>query len=289
MTTYVQLKAFHAIAIERSFHRAAERLRLTQPAISIQIRNLERESASALFRRIGNTISLTEAGQALFENTSRMFEAEGMALDLLRGEEKEFSQTIHLGADGPHAALDLITSAKTVHPEIDFRVTMANARTTWENLLSLKIDAAVMVSAHLDERAITQEVSRQRLVALIPANHDLGVPKSITLEKLVNYPLIFREFGSSTQKIVDDALAKNQFRVTPALIMGSREAVVEAVARGLGIGFAYSREIAGDRRYKGVPISGIQHSNIDMLVALKAQAKNPLVVKLFEVARNLHD
>ena len=287
MTTYVQLKAFHAVAIERNFHRAADRLRLTQPAISIQIRNLERDSAVTLFRRSGHTISLTEAGYKLFKRTSRMFEAEVRALDLLGDREKDFSQTVHLGADGPHAALDLISEVRVTHPEIKFRVTMANAKTTWENLLSLKIDAAVMVKAHTDERAVTCEISSQSLVALIPIDHPLATLKSISFKKLSANSLIFRESGSSTQKIVDDGFGKYQQYVTPDLVLGSREAVTEAVARGLGIGFVYSREIGLDRRYVGVPISGLNHRNTDILAALKEQVKNPLVGKLFEVARKL--
>lgn len=287
MTTYVQLKAFHAVAIERNFHRAADRLRLTQPAISIQIRNLEQDSASPLFRRSGHSISLTDTGHKLFERTTRMFEAEGQALDLLSGQEKDFPQTIQLGADGPHAVLDLISAAGLVHPEIEFRVTMANAKTTWENLLSLKIDAAVMVKAHTDERAITREISSQNLVALMPVDHPLASLKSISFKELSVNSLIFRESGSSTQKIVDDGFGKSQLHITPDLILGSREAVIEAVARGLGIGFVYSREIGLDRRYVGVPISGLKHQNTDILAALKEQAKNPLVKKLFDVARNL--
>ncbi|MCP4264760.1 MAG: LysR family transcriptional regulator [Candidatus Brocadiaceae bacterium] len=81
--TYAQLRAFHALAQERNFHRAAERLHRSQPAISIQIRNLERDSSRPLFRRNGHTVGLTDDGRTLLELTSQIFAAENSARRLL--------------------------------------------------------------------------------------------------------------------------------------------------------------------------------------------------------------
>lgn len=282
--TYAQLRAFHALAQERNFHRAAERLHLTQPAISIQIRNLERDSSRLLFRRNGHAVGLTDEGRSLLELTSRIFEAESSARQLLSGSDHEFQRTIHLGADGPHVALDLIAAVGKRHPEVCFRVSLANAEASWDNLLSLKVDAVVMANAKSDSRVIAQPISTQSLVALIPIAHELSNRDSVTLAELAGCALVFREQGSNTQRIVDDAYAALRLHVNAVLTMGSREGVKEAVARGMGIGFIFDRELPQDARCTFVKVAGFEDSNADMLICMKDQRHNPLVSLLFDSA-----
>jgi len=284
--TYSQLKAFHALAQERNFHRAAEKLHLTQPAISIQIRNLEQDCSRSLFRRCGHAVHLTEDGRELFELTQQIFEAEGKAKRLFSSSDQSLKRTIHLGSDGPHVALDLIAAVSKRNPDINFRVTLANADTTKENLLSLKIDAAVMANVKADSRIIAQTISKQSLMALIPEGHDLSGREYVTLEELARHPLIFREHGSNTQRIVDSAFAARRLYVNTVLVMGSREGITEAVVRGLGIGFVFDREISHDPRCQGVRVDGLEGSNSDMLLCLKDQQQNPLVKALFTAAKS---
>lgn len=283
--TYAQLKAFHALAQERNFHRAAERLHLTQPAVSIQVKNLEKDSSRILLRRSGHTIELTDDGRALFEYSSEMFEAEEKARRLLSASDHDHHRTIHLGADGPHVALDLIAAVTKLEPGIRFRVSMANAEITKQNVLSLKVDAAVTANAKTDNRLTSQVISKQNLVALIPATHELSRRKQLTLQELSECSLVFREQGSSTQRIVDNAFAAGHFRVNASLVMGSREGVKEAVVRGLGIGFVFDRELNHDPRCIGVKIAELEDSNTDMLLCLKDQRQNPLVKMLFDAAK----
>lgn len=285
--TYAQLKAFHALAQERNFHRAAERLHLTQPAISIQIRNLERDSSRLLFRRNGHTVGLTEEGRKLLELTSQIFEAESSARRLLSVSGHEFHRTIHLGADGPHLALDLIAAVGQRDPGIRFKVLLANAETSWDNLLSLKVDAVVMANAKSDSRVIAQTISKQSLMALIPVAHELSDRDSVTLEELASCALVFREYGSNTQRIIDDAFAALHIHVNAELTMGSREGVREAVVRGMGIGFIFDRELPQDARCTAARVVGFEDSNADMLICMKDQRLNPLVSLMFDSAESL--
>jgi DNA-binding transcriptional LysR family regulator len=285
--TYAQLKAFHALAQERNFHRAAERLHLTQPAISIQIRNLERDSSRLLFRRNGHTVGLTDEGRSLLELTSQIFAAESNARRLLSGSDHGFQRTIHLGADGPHVALDLVAAVGKLHPEIRFKVLLANAETSWENLLSLKVDAVVMANAKADSRVIAQTISTQSLAALIPVTHALSERNSVTLKELAGCALVFREQGSNTQRIVDEAFAALRIHVNAELTMGSREGVREAVVRGMGIGFIFDRELPQDSRCTAVSVEGFADCNADMLICMKDQRLNPLVNLMFDSADSL--
>ncbi len=282
--TYAQLRAFHAVAQERSFQRAAERLHLTQPAVSIQIRNLEDASARVLFRRQGHKVKITEDGRALFEQTSRMFDAERCARELLSGSEETARPIFHLGADGPHVALGIIAKFQACKPGVDVRVTLGNADKIWGELLSLNVDAAIMANARSDPTVISKIVAVQSLTALLPAGHRFSGRRKLSLAEIADSPLIFREQGSNTQRIVDAGFAGHGLQVTPTLVLGSREGVKEAVANGLGIGFVFDREQGEDHRCVAVPLTGLNDTNRDMLLCLKDQRKSVLVDALFRAS-----
>ena len=282
--SYAQLKAFHALALEGSLHKAAERLSLTQPAVSIHIKTLERDNAKSLFRRAGHRLQLTEDGAALFEATQRLFRAERDARLILAAPQGQARGSLLLGADGPHVALDLIARFQARTPGIQVQAVLANAEETWANLLELKVDAAVLAGSPDDPRVVKQVLARQGLVALLPRSHALARKRRLRLEQLADQPLIFRESGSSTQRRLAEGLLAQRLSVQPALILGSREAVFEAVVRGLGIGFAYDREVGCDPRLSAVPIEGFDAANIDHLACLKAQRHAPAVTALFDCA-----
>ncbi len=282
--TYAQLRAFHAVALERSFQRAADRLHLTQPAVSIQIRNLEEASARVLFRRQGHKVKITDDGRALFEQTSRMFDAERGARRLLSGSDETARPTFHLGADGPHVALDIVARFQERLPGVDIRVTLGNADEIWDELLSMNVDAAIMANARADPTVISKVVAVQSLTALLPAGHRFSRCRKLSLAEIADCPLIFREPGSNTQRIVDAGFADNGLHVTPVLVLGSREGVKEAVAKKLGIGFVFDREQGDDHRCVAVPLSGFSDTNRDMLLCLKDQRNSALVNALFRAA-----
>ena len=134
-------------------------------------------------------------------------------------------------------------------------------------------------------RSIKKTLAHQSLVALVPHRHVLANQSTLDLKQLSQHPLIFRESGSSTQSKVKQAFESIDLKVVPAVILGSREAVFEAVVRGIGIGFAFDREPGHDHRYKAIKISGFEDINIDKLACLQDQLKNKFVSALFDCAK----
>lgn len=285
--SYAQLKAFHAVALEGSIQKAADRLRLTQPAISIQLKSLETDSGRSLVRRRGHVLQLTEDGQALFEATQRMFRAESDADVILSAPPHQYRGTLVVGADGPHVALDLIARFQIREPAVRIETIFANAEQTWANLLDLKVDCAVLAGSPEDPRVLRQVLARQSLVALVSQAHDLAGAPAVDLRQLCAYPLIFRERGSNTQRKLTHAFLAKKLAVSPALVLGSREAVYEAVVRNMGIGFVFDREAGRDSRVTAVPINGFENANIDELACLKAQRSSPYVDALFACAETM--
>ena len=284
--TYSELKAFHAVAIEGSVTKASKLLHLTQPSVSTHLKNLVTGSGKSLFRRNGHAMELTEDGRSLFEVTQRLFRAESDAKSILSSNATGFKGTLILGADGPHIALQLIETFRNNFPAVRIKMLLDNAENTWAHLLSLKVDAAILAGAPRDPRVRSKTICNDRLVGLIPRNHVLASRRSVSLEEFVEHPLIFRETGSSTQAVMTELLIDRQLEVVPGLVLGSREAVVEAVARGLGASFLYSREIGMDERYKSIELKGLSHANTSQLACLKKNDANPIVENLFRCIDN---
>ncbi|NRB19585.1 MAG: LysR family transcriptional regulator [Rhodobacteraceae bacterium] len=282
--TIAQLKAFHAVATEGSIQKAAELLKLTQPAVSIQIKALEQGRQVNLFRRNGHDLRLSPNGQALFEATSRLLRAQRDANDILTSAAGGMSGTLVLGADGPHVALDLVAKFRQQNPNVRVELRLANADTTWDNLLQLRVDAAVMAGARPDANVIRHDICRQSMVALLRRDHRLAGEQELTMATLAGHDLIFRETGSSTQQKVNAALRDLGMLEQPKLEVSSREGVIEAVKRGMGIGFAYENEAPCDGRLTAIPITNMTAINTDQLLCLKAQMSNPFVKSLFSLA-----
>jgi len=272
---YFQLRAFDAVARERSFSKAASLLGLTQPAITTQIRNLEESCQQALFLRTPEGVYLTDAAKPLFELTRQMF-----ATAFKHG-------SLKLAADGPHVALQVVAAFKTQYPGIDISVSLGSQREVWADLLGYRVDAAVIGNAASDDRVMAIRVAQQDMRVLVPRGHPLAALESVSLADLKAHPIIRRESGSNTQRLIDDALQRVQVSLPTAMELGSREAVLEAVKQGLGIGFVLEREVPDSPRIVAIPLVELRACNVDSVVCLHSQRKRGIVQTFLSVAATL--
>lgn len=271
---YSQLRAFDAVARHGSFSRAAEELGIGQPAVSIQVRALERDHRVALFDRSSRHVRLTDDGQALFRLTRDMFEAEQEIAAFLSESESLERGTLRLGSDGPHLAIGLVARCRAAFPGLEISLTLGNARTTWQALLAQQVDAAIIANPPPDERVAVEQIACQDLVALLPRPHRLAGRKTVGLAELAREAVISREAGSNTQGLVAAALAEQGLSIRPVLTLASREAVVQAVRNGLGIGFLFGNEVDPDRRAVAVRVRELRASSRDCLVYLRRRARH---------------
>lgn len=194
------------------------------------------------------------------------------------------SGTLVLGADGPHVALDLVSRFQAENPDVRVEMMLANADTTWENLLNLRVDAVIMAGARDDPRVKKRDICRQSMVALLRHDHNLAGKRHISMATLASHDLIFRESGSSTQQKINSTLQALGLHVQAKLEIGSREGVIEAVKRGMGVGFVYEKEVPTDDRLTFIPVTDMKAINTDQLLCMKAQLTNTFVKSLFRIA-----
>ncbi|MGJ3261472.1 MAG: LysR substrate-binding domain-containing protein [Rhodospirillales bacterium] len=284
---YIQLRAFHAVAREGSVSRAADALSVTQPAVTLHVQALEDAYGLALFNRGKTGVTLTRDGQDLYRLTTRMFEDEADIAAFLGGTGALQHGHIAISADGPHVALDLISEYRSRYPGIEVSMTLGNADETLDDVMNQRVDAALLANPPANERLVRVPVLRQSMVAVVAASHPWTKRKDIGLSDLDGQPVILRETGSMTRRTLERALAKRKIRIDPVMELGSREAVKEAAAHGLGIGFMQERETAGDERIAGLAIRDLRETNLDTLVCIKRSARRRTVKALIDVARDL--
>ena len=280
-----QLRAFDAVAREGSFSRAALLLNLTPPAVTIQVRSLEDAYGLTLFVRSGGKATLTADGQDLYDKTRRFFIEEEEIRDHLFSSSALDVGHLKISADGPHVALNIISVFREKYPGIKLSVSLGNADTVRQDILAQRADVGITANCRADDRLVIDEMSIQSMVALVHKDHLFAGRAEISLVELGDEPLILRERGSNTRRVLDKEMKNLNLGYGNVLELGSREAVREAVAVGLGIGFLFEHEILGDDRTRAVFINELRDSNRDMIVCLKSQLKRRVVDVFVGIAR----
>lgn len=283
-----QLKAFHGVAKWGGFSKAAEKMHVSQPALSDHVRKLEETYGVQLFVRGTRTVSLTDLGRKLFALTERQVEIETEARDLLQRARKVEEGQIIIGADAAIHALPLITAFRAAHPHVRFSVVSGNSASLISRLESFDIDFAV-VADELNAPAFTTRLLREdRLVAFVAAGHPWAQRKSISIADLAEGQLILREQGSVTRRIVEEKFRDSGIVANAAIDVEGREAAREAVAQGLGVGIVSAGEFLPDARLRQIALKDWQATMREWLVCLKSREGLHLIQSMLKVVDEMN-
>lgn len=259
------LKIFLAVAQEESYSRAADRLEISQPAVSMQVGKLEESLGVKLVAQKGRQVALTEAGQVLSEYAGRLFrisrEMEAAMADfrdLRRGR-------LRIGASstpGAYVLPGVIASFRAERAGVEISLQVTNTRHAIKLVADGLADVAVVGEGPAGEAADVElsPLCRDCLSVVVSPGHPWALAGVISPEELARVPLIMREAGSSTREVFDRRLAQLGLKVPVALELGSTDAVREAAAEGLGpavlSGWAVRRDVTAGRLVK-VGVKGL--------------------------------
>ena len=263
------LRSFFAVARHGGFTAGARALHVSQPTVTAQVRALEETYGIELFVRSGRRVALTAAGEALFAIAERIFEHEEEALALLRNTGELRAGSLRVGAVGPFHVMEMLAAFRARHPAIDLSVELGNSEQVVAGLLDRSTDVAVLAQYAGDARLHFVPFRSHRVVVFVPKGHRFARRRGIRLADLSKEPMIVREPGSTTRKALDEALRHAGVSPPIAMEIGSREAVREAVIRGLGIAAVSEIEFVPDPSLRTVPIvdADVQtHAHVACLV-----------------------
>lgn len=258
--TLHQLKVFEAAARNGSFTRAAEELFLTQPTVSMQVKQLTKAVGLPLFEQVGKRLYLTEAGQELFATCREIFE---------RLSQFEMTVADLKGMKQGKLRLAVITTAKyfvprllgpfcQLYPGIDISLQVTNHSGIVERLKENLDDLYIMSQLPENLDISFQQFLDNPLVVLAAANHPLANEKNISLERLGEEPFILREPGSGTRTAVQKLFDEQGITLKVKLELGSNEAIKQAIAGGLGVSVLSRHTLTSDRN-SDITVLDVEH------------------------------
>ena len=280
---HAQIKAFHAVASQESYTKAAKSLHVTQPTVSDHVKALEERYGVKLFKRQGRGVALTSLGHALLDVTRRKFSLEAEAEQLLSMAKGMMSGRLRVVADGPYLVVPLLGAFCQRYPGINISMKFGNTEQVLEDLYELNADIGVFADFNNDERLYAFPYRTDKLVVFVSKDHEWGRRHSVKLEELNGQRLILREQGSVTRSVFEQAMRQKAIQPDRVLEIGSREGVREAVAAGLGIGVISEGELGHDDRLIALSVRNADLNVTEYLACLKEARPIPVVQAFIEL------
>lgn len=279
--TLTQLRSFIAVVQHGGFTAAAKALSISQTTITSQIQALEQEHGVELFHRRGRRVDLSAVGIDLLPIARKISGLEADARSLLHDSGTLQHGSLKIGAVGPFHVTEMIEAYHSMHPAMHISLALGNSETVLRDLDEYACDVGVIASASHDERYFMQPYSRYPVIVFVNSAHPFAARDSIRLAELDGVPLLVREPGSTTRLALERAMREAGLTLNAMMEIGSREALREAVARGLGVGTVSQSEYVPDARLRPVRIEGEPVSTHIHVCCLRERRDSMLVSSFF--------
>jgi len=248
-----KLRVFCSVAETRSSSKASKAMYLTQPAISLQVRALEEQLGTKLFRRSNKAVSLTETGEILYRHAKKILAAYAAI-------EKEINEATGLvkgkllsGASTTLATYylpNIIVEFKKRYPDILVDFERGNTQNIVESILKARIDLGLVEGEVRDQRLVVEKMDSDELLLVVHSKHPWADRHDISIHEIIDQAFIMREEGSGTRQVIENTLKKagiSSEQLNIVMYLGSTEAIKTAVENGLGVsilsGWAVEREL----------------------------------------------
>jgi DNA-binding transcriptional LysR family regulator len=289
------LRTLVSIVEQGSLSAAARAKRISQPAVTKQVQRLEAEFGLALLvRGPKRQLELTPAGEqvlAFARSTLRRFEDLERELAALKSVGRGMLSVAASTIPGEYLLPGLLAAFQDQYPQIEIQMTVSDTAEVATRLLDDEVDVGVIGSVVRRPGLRLERLVGDQIVLAVPPDHPFAARESVAVEELRGQPLIRREEGSGTRRSVEAALAAAGVslpRDQAALILGSTQAILQAVEQGLGLGFVSARateQARADHHLACVTLAGVDLSRDLYLAYLPQRTGDPLVARFLDFAR----
>jgi DNA-binding transcriptional LysR family regulator len=260
-----QLEAFYLVAKRKSFTRAAEELNVTQPAVSIQVKSLEKSLNVKLIQRVGKRVQLNEAGELLYQYAEKIFYLVSDADEKMGDFKKLMRGTLQIGATKNYARYimpSLLSEFQRRYPRVKVILDEGNSEDMARSVLEMKNELAFIAQINLDRKIKSIFFSTVEFVLAASPEHRFSQRKSISLRELNEEPVILREKGSGLRAAI---LRKfHEYGIWPSVIIeaSSLDFIVGYVKQNKGVSFMFEPDIKEELEKGILKIIPIDEGNI---------------------------
>jgi DNA-binding transcriptional LysR family regulator len=290
-----QLAAFCAVVERRSFSHAAEQLGVTQPAVSLQIRSLEKRLGMQLLDRSGRRVEPTEAGSRLYRNAQRLLALEEQLLaDLGDESEGELGGRLEIGAStGPGGTVlpVVLGEFQKLHPGVHVALAVSDTQHVVEQVARREVELGVVGASRRQRGVVFEPFFRDQVVLAVPAGHRFA-GQTVTLDELKAAPLVLMQEGAGVRQVIEEELRAAGLRLRDLdvrLELGLQESARSAVIAGVGVTFISRSAIEADLAAGTVAVArveGLEPSREISLVRSAGRAETRVAQAFVDYARS---
>ncbi|MDH2917839.1 MAG: LysR family transcriptional regulator [Sideroxydans sp.] len=259
--TLRQLQVFEKVASHLNYSRAAEELYLSQPAVSMQIKQLEGHVGLALFEQMGKKIFLTEAGRELF-HYARNIAQQLVEMEAMFDEMKGLGQgklTLSVVNTANYFTPQLLATFCLRHPHINVQLQVANRDAVLKQLSDNSTDLAIMGQPPSGLDLSSKQFLDNPLVVIAAPSHPLAKLKKIKFAQLAEQTFLSREQGSGTRSAMERVFAQHHIQPRISMEMETNEAIKQAVQAGMGLGILSLHSIELELETKRLVVLNVEH------------------------------
>ena len=236
--TLRQLQCFSAVAKNLSYTKAAQELHLTQPAVSMQIRQLEQQAGHALTEQFGKQVHLTEAGEEVYRYARSILNQVNEMDDVLDRLKGFSGGRLRIAAisSANYFAPKLLGTFQQRFPDVSVSMDVTNQKAVLALVLDNEVDMAIMGQPPKDSQVVAIPFMENPLVIVAAPEHRLAKRKRIQLKELENEVFLTREPGSGTRGAMERFFRQQKLKLTTGMGMGSLSSIKQGVQANLGLG-----------------------------------------------------
>jgi DNA-binding transcriptional LysR family regulator len=274
-----QLEAFYLVVKKKSFTRAAEELNVTQPAVTIQVKSLEKSLNLKLIQHLRKGVHLTEAGEILYQYAEKIFDLVSESNEKMRDFKRLMRGTLRIGTTKNFARYimpSLLSEFQRRFPRIKVILDEGNSEDMARSVVEMKNELALIAQLNLDRKIKSAFFSTIEFVLVASPEHRFSQRESISLRELNGEPVILREKGSGSRAAI---LRKFQeYGIWPSVIIeaSSLGFIVDYVKQGKSVSFMFEPDIKGELEKGTLKVIPMEEGNIIFFTDIVYHGEEPL-------------
>ncbi|MFJ5791852.1 LysR substrate-binding domain-containing protein [Lysinibacillus sp. NPDC093197] len=254
---YDALKTFITLVEVNNFTKASEILHISQPSVSLHIKNLEQEFHTTLFIRSPKSVQITPTGEILYKRAKQIMAIAEAAQEDILAYHHSIQGTLIIGASftiGENILPSILSKLQQQFPQLELQVIIGNTDEIIQFTKLLQVDIGLIEGQAHDNELVIQPFMQDELFIVSASNHPLAEQPSITISQLQRQKWVAREVGSGTRNYLDHLFRTNGLQVHSLLTISSNQGVKESVIEGLGLSLLSGSVIERDIRNGDIAI-----------------------------------
>ncbi|MGG4491147.1 LysR family transcriptional regulator [Metabacillus idriensis] len=261
---YDALKTFVTLAEIKNFTKTAENLRMSQPSVSLHIKNLEKEFQTTLFLRSPKFLQITPTGEILYDRAKRMITLYEQTRQDILEHQNSVKGELKIGASftiGEYILPSLLLDLQNEYPELELQVLIGNTEEIIQSVRMHQVDIGLIEGQTNEKELSVHPFMQDELFIVSSKNHELASKEQVTFSDLQNQPWVTREVGSGTREFLNHVIRTNGLKVKSLLTISSNQGIKETLINGMGLSFLSRSVIERDVQNQNLSIINMKNQS----------------------------